>query len=84
MEFESALCNETDADFAVCLNSGTSALHVACLAAGVGHGDEIITPPIAFVASANCAVYCGEGLFLLILTLIHTTFHLKRSKSFHA
>ena len=58
-EFESALCDETDADFAVCLNSGTSALHIACLAAGVGHGDEVVTSPITFVASANCAVYCG-------------------------
>lgn len=58
-EFESALCDETDADFAGCLNSGTSALHIACLAAGVGNGDEVITSPISFVASANCAVYCG-------------------------
>ena len=58
-EFESALCDETDADFAVCLNSGTSALHIACLASGVGNGDEVITSPISFVASANCAVYCG-------------------------
>lgn len=58
-EFESALCDETDADFAVCLNSGTSALHIACLAAGVGNSDEVITSPITFVASANCAVYCG-------------------------
>ncbi len=58
-EFESALCDETDAEFAVCLNSGTSALHIACLAAGVGNGDEVITSPISFVASANCAVYCG-------------------------
>lgn len=59
VEFESALCDETDADFAVCLNSGTSALHISCLAAGVGNGDEVITSPITFVASANCAVYCG-------------------------
>lgn len=58
-EFESALCNETDAAFAVCLNSGTSALHIACLAAGVENGDEVITSPNTFVASANCAVYCG-------------------------
>lgn len=58
-EFESALCDETNADFAVCLNSGTSALHIACLAAGVGPNDEVITSPISFVASANCAVYCG-------------------------
>ncbi|HET6459731.1 MAG TPA: DegT/DnrJ/EryC1/StrS family aminotransferase, partial [Syntrophales bacterium] len=58
-EFESALCKETDARFAVCVNSGTSALHIACLAAGVSPGDEVITTPNTFVASANCAVYCG-------------------------
>jgi UDP-4-amino-4,6-dideoxy-N-acetyl-beta-L-altrosamine transaminase len=43
----------------VCVNSGTSALHIACLAAGVCPGDEVITSPITFVASANCAVLCG-------------------------
>jgi len=58
-EFESALCNIVDAGFAVAVNSGTSALHIACLAAGVKEGDEVITSPITFVASANCAVYCG-------------------------
>jgi perosamine synthetase len=58
-EFESALCRTVDASFAVACNSGTSALHMACLAAGVGLGDEVITSPITFVASANCAVYCG-------------------------
>lgn len=58
-EFETALCKETDARFAVCVNSGTSALHMACLAAGVCPGDEVITSPITFVASANCAVHCG-------------------------
>ena len=45
--------------YAVACNSGTSALHMACLAAGVGRGDEVITSPNTFVASANCAVYCG-------------------------
>jgi dTDP-4-amino-4,6-dideoxygalactose transaminase len=40
-------------------HSGTSALHIACLAAGIQEGDEVITTPITFVASANCAVYCG-------------------------
>lgn len=58
-EFESALCVMVDAPLAVACNSGTSALHMACLAAGVGSGDEVITTPITFVASANCAVYCG-------------------------
>ncbi len=58
-EFESALCQKTEAAFAVAVNSGTSALHIACLAAGIGPGDEVITSPSTFVASANCVVYCG-------------------------
>ncbi len=58
-EFESVLCNIVGAIYAVAVNSGTSALHIACLAAGVKEGDEVITSPITFVASANCAVYCG-------------------------
>ncbi len=58
-EFEFALCQVTEASFAIAVNSGTSALHIACLAAGVGHGDEVITSPNTFVASANCVVYCG-------------------------
>lgn len=58
-EFESTLCQHTGASFAVAVNSGTSALHLACLAAGIGPGDEVITSPITFLASANCAAYCG-------------------------
>lgn len=58
-EFENALAEYCGAKYAVAVNSGTSALHIACLAAGVGHSDEVITSPITFVASANCAVYCG-------------------------
>jgi len=58
-EFESALCQKTGASFAVAVNSGTSALHIACLAAGIGPGDEVVTSPNTFVASANCAVFCG-------------------------
>ncbi|MDO8282157.1 MAG: UDP-4-amino-4,6-dideoxy-N-acetyl-beta-L-altrosamine transaminase [Thermodesulfovibrionia bacterium] len=58
-EFEKALAGFCGARFAVAVNSGTSALHIACLAAGVQEGDEVITSPNTFVASANCAVYCG-------------------------
>ncbi len=58
-EFESALCQAADASFASAVNSGTSALHIACLAAGIAPGDEVITSPNTFVASANCVVYCG-------------------------
>ena len=57
--FEKSLCNYTGSQFAVAFNSGTSALHAAALAAGVSEGGEVITSPNTFVASANCAVYCG-------------------------
>ena len=58
-EAERMLENYTGAKHAVVVNSGTSALHCACIAAGVGEGDEVITTPITFAASANCALYCG-------------------------
>ena len=57
--FEQALCDYTGAGFAVTCNSGTSGLHIACLAAGVNAGDIVWTVPNSFVASANCARYCG-------------------------
>lgn len=44
---------------AVAVSNGTAALHCACLAAGIGQGDEVITTPLTFAASANCALYCG-------------------------
>ncbi len=58
-EFEQALCDYTKAKYAVAVSSATSALHIACLALGVGPGDRVWTSPITFVASANCARYCG-------------------------
>lgn len=58
-ELESKLAELTGAKYAVAVNSGTSALHCACIAAGIGPGDEVITTPITFAASANCAFYCG-------------------------
>ncbi len=58
-EFEEAVAQYTGARYAVAVSSGTAALHIACLAAGIGEGDEIITTPITFAASANCALYCG-------------------------
>lgn len=57
--FEEKLCMTVDVRFAIACNSGTSALHMACLAAGIQRGDEVVTSPITFVASANCALYCG-------------------------
>lgn len=58
-EFEKALANYCGAKFGVAVNSATSALHLACLALGVGDGDLVWTTPISFVATANCAIYCG-------------------------
>lgn len=58
-ELEQILCSYTSAKYAVAVSNGTAALHLACLAAGVGPGDEVITTPITFAASANCALYCG-------------------------
>ena len=58
-ELENTLCEFTGAKYAVVVNSGTSALHCACVAAEIGPGDEVITTPITFAASANCALYCG-------------------------
>ncbi|SDW87520.1 UDP-4-amino-4,6-dideoxy-N-acetyl-beta-L-altrosamine transaminase [Lachnospiraceae bacterium KHCPX20] len=58
-ELEVLLCEYTGAKYAVAVNSGTSALHCAAIAAGIGPGDEVITTPITFAASANCAFYCG-------------------------
>ena len=58
-EFEQAIKNHCVVRHALAMNSATSALHVACLALGVGEGDIVWTTPITFVASANCALYCG-------------------------
>ena len=56
---EKRLCELTGAKYAVVCSNGTAALHIAALAAGLGEGDELITTPITFAASANCALYCG-------------------------
>ncbi len=58
-EFERALASHCGVKHAIAVNSATSALHIACLALGVGEGDMVWTTPITFVASANCALYCG-------------------------
>lgn len=57
--FEEALKGVTRAGYVTAVSNGTAALHVACLAAGVGHGDEVIVSPVTFAASANCVLYCG-------------------------
>ncbi|MCH9054468.1 UDP-4-amino-4,6-dideoxy-N-acetyl-beta-L-altrosamine transaminase [Synechococcus sp. PCC 6716] len=57
--FETALAQYCGAKYAVAVSSATAALHLACLAAGLGCGDTLWTSPITFVASANCGLYCG-------------------------
>lgn len=58
-EFEEKMAEYTGVKYAVAVANGTAALHVACLAAGIGPGDEVITTPLTFAASANCVLYCG-------------------------
>ena len=60
-ELENRLCELTGAAYAVVCSNGTAALHIACQAAGVTEGDEVITTPITFAASANCALDCGAA-----------------------
>ena len=57
--FEKLVAEKVEADYAVAVNSATSALHIACMALGLGQNDWLWTSPITFVASANCGLYCG-------------------------
>jgi len=58
-EFEEKIAQYVGAKYAVVVSNGTAGLHLACLAVGLGEGDELITTPLTFLASANCALYCG-------------------------
>jgi len=60
--FEAQLAEAVGARYAVAVANGTAALHLACLAAGVVAGDVLVTTPITFAASANCALYCGADV----------------------
>ena len=60
--FEQAVAEFCGSAHAVAVNSATSALHIACMALGVGPGDTVWTSPITFVASSNCALYCGASV----------------------
>jgi len=71
--FENAVAAYCGAAHAIAVNSATSALHIACLALDVGPGDLVWTTPITFVASANCARYCGAEVDSWILILSPTT-----------
>ncbi|NLI10082.1 MAG: UDP-4-amino-4,6-dideoxy-N-acetyl-beta-L-altrosamine transaminase [Elusimicrobia bacterium] len=61
-EFEESLCKYTGAKYAVAVSNGTAALHMAALAAEIQNGDEVITSPLTFAASANCVLYCGGNV----------------------
>lgn len=61
-QFEEAVAHLCGAEYGIALNSATSALHVACIALGLGPGDYLWTSPNTFVASANCALYCGASV----------------------
>lgn len=58
-EFEERFAEYVGTKFAIAVSSGTAALHLACIVAGLKKGEELITSPITFAASANCALYCG-------------------------
>jgi UDP-4-amino-4,6-dideoxy-N-acetyl-beta-L-altrosamine transaminase len=60
--FEASIINAVNVNYALAVNSATSALHIACLALDVGKDDVVWTTPITFVASANCALYCGADI----------------------
>ncbi len=58
-EFESQVAKMVGADFAIAVNSGTAALHLACLGLGLGRGDEVLVPGLSFVSTAHAPSYCG-------------------------
>ncbi len=60
--FEESVAEYVGAEYGVAVNSATSALHIACLALGLGEGDWLWTSPNSFVASANCGIYCGAKI----------------------
>ena len=85
-EFEKAVAAYCHANHAVAVNSATSALHIACLALGVGKGDLVWTSPITFVASANCALYCGAEVDFVDIDpqTYNLSVDLLKEKLFHA
>ena len=61
-EFEKNISQKVDSNYAVAVNSATSALHIACLALNLKAEEYVWTSPISFVASSNCALYCGAKI----------------------
>ena len=61
-KFENSVAKYVNSKYALAVNSGTSALHIACLSLGLSKNDWVWTSPISFVASSNCALYCGAKI----------------------
>ena len=79
--FEKQICRKVKSKYAIATNSATSSLHIACLALGLGPGDILWTSSITFVASANCALYCGAKIDFVDIdsdTGLMSTIDLKR------
>src|SRR5660397_192357 len=71
--FERAVAEYCGVKHAVAVANGTAALHLACLAAGLGPGDDLWTSPNTFLASANCARYCGASVDLSLIHISEPT-----------
>lgn len=71
--FEKAIATRSGVKYGVACSNGTAALHLACLSAGIGPGDEVIVPSLTFVASANCVIYCGAKPILCDIDLATLT-----------
>ena len=68
-KFENKICDYVGSKYAITTNSATSALHIACMAIGVKKNDIVWTSPNSFVASANCAEYCGANVDFIDIDL---------------
>ena len=77
-EFENALCKYTGARYTVAVSSGTAALHLSLLALGIKPGQKVLTSPISFSASANCALYAGAKP--VFVDIDDRTYHLDTEK----
>ena len=71
--FEGIIGETVGASYVTAVANGTAALHVACLAAGIGPGDEVVVSPITFAASANCVLYCGGTPVFADICLLYTS-----------
>ncbi|HAW93130.1 MULTISPECIES: UDP-4-amino-4,6-dideoxy-N-acetyl-beta-L-altrosamine transaminase [unclassified Arsukibacterium] len=69
-EFEEAIAKRCNVNYSVAMSNATAALHLSCLALEVGPGDLVWTSPISFVASANCALYCGAEIDFVDVELV--------------